>query len=57
VPRKLLPPLHRQLAFPPVLCLTEAERDATESQHQERLPQYLGYRLFDDTVQDRLTRW
>ncbi len=39
--------VNRQLGLTPLVSLPEAERDATESSHQQRLREYLGYRPFD----------
>jgi hypothetical protein len=48
VPVRILNHLNRQLGLVPIVSLAEAERDATESGHQQRLREYLGYRTFDD---------
>jgi hypothetical protein len=45
---RILNHLNRQLRLMPTVSLPEAERDATESSHQQRLREYLGYRTFDD---------
>src|ERR1051325_9469358 len=37
VPLTILTHLTRQLALPPVLFLTDSEREATDSDHQERI--------------------
>jgi TnpA family transposase len=48
VPARILNHLNRQLGLMPTVSLPEAERDATESNHQQRLREYFGYRTFDD---------
>jgi TnpA family transposase len=48
VPVRVLNHINRQLGLMPTVSLPEAERDATESSHQQRLRDYLGYRSFDD---------
>jgi Domain of unknown function (DUF4158) len=48
VPVRILNHLNRQLGLMPAVSLPEAERDATESSHQQRLREYCGYRTFDD---------
>jgi TnpA family transposase len=48
VPVRILNYLNRQLGLMPTVSLPEAEREATESSHQQRLREYLGYRTFDD---------
>jgi Domain of unknown function (DUF4158) len=50
VPVRILNHLNRQLGLRPTVSLPEAERDATESSHQQRIREYLGYRTFDDVV-------
>ncbi len=48
MPVRILNHLNRQLGLRPTVSLPEAERDATESSHQQRIREYLGYRTFDD---------
>ena len=48
VPVRILNYLNRQLGLMPTVSLPEAEREATESSHQQRLREYFGYRTFDD---------
>src|SRR5262245_47942601 len=48
VPVRILNHLNRQLGLIPTVSLPEAEREATESSHQQRLREYFGYRTFDD---------
>jgi TnpA family transposase len=57
VPLTILTHLNRQLALAPVLFLTETEREATESEHQERIRQYLGHHAFDARRHQQLVRW
>jgi hypothetical protein len=40
-----------------VLFLTDSEREATDSDHQERIRHYLGYHSFDEHCQEQLARW
>jgi TnpA family transposase len=47
IPVRILNHVNRQIHLPPALSLTGAERNATETEHHERLREYLGYRLFD----------
>jgi TnpA family transposase len=47
VPVRILNHLNRQIHLPPALSLTGAERNATETEHHERIREYLGYQLFD----------
>jgi hypothetical protein len=53
VPVRILNHLNRQLGLRPTVSLPEAERDATESSHQQRIREYLGYRTFDDETRCR----
>jgi TnpA family transposase len=48
VPVRILNHLNRQLGLMPTVSLPEAEREATESGHQQRIRDYLGYRTFDE---------
>src|SRR6516164_7071281 len=48
VPVRILNYLNRQLGLMPTVSLPEAEREATESSHEQRLREYFGYRTFDD---------
>jgi hypothetical protein len=57
VPIKILTHLSRQLELSPVLFVPDIERGATESEYQERIRRYLGYRAFDQRVQDELAQW
>jgi len=54
VPVRILNHLNRQLGLRPTVSLPEAERDATESSHQQRIREYLGYRTFDDETRTLL---
>jgi TnpA family transposase len=54
VPVRILNHLNRQLGLVPVVSLREAERDATESSHQQRIREYLGYRTFDEEARGLL---
>jgi TnpA family transposase len=54
LPVRILNHLNRQLGLVPTVSLPEAERDATESSHQQRLREYLGYRIFDDDARSLL---
>jgi hypothetical protein len=57
VPVRILTHLSRQLDLPPVLFIAGPDRDATVSEHEQRIRQYLGYQQFDHALQERLTRW
>ncbi len=57
VPVRILTHLSRQLDLPPVLFIAPPERDATLSEQEQRIRRYLGYQQFDQTLQERLTRW
>lgn len=54
VPVRILNHLNRQLGLTPLVSLPEAERDATESSHQQRLREYFGYRTFDEDARTLL---
>ncbi|MGI9070410.1 MAG: DUF4158 domain-containing protein [Bryobacteraceae bacterium] len=54
VPVRILNHLNRQLGLTPLVSLPEAERDATESGHQQRLREYFGYRTFDEAARTLL---
>jgi hypothetical protein len=45
VPVRILNHLNRQLGLIPTVSLPEAEREATESSHQQRLREYSGYHI------------
>ena len=51
---RILNHINRRIHLPPALSLTGAERNATETEHHERIREYLGYRLFDP---GRETSW
>lgn len=53
-PVRILNHLNRQLGLTPTVSLPEAERDATESSHQQRLREYFGYRTFDEESRNLL---
>jgi TnpA family transposase len=55
VPVRILTHLGRQLDLPPVLFIAAPDRDATVSEHEQRIRQYLGYQQFDYALQERLT--
>src|SRR5215831_6448051 len=57
VPVKILTHLSRQLELSPVLFVPDIDRGATESDYQERIRLYLGYRAFDQRVEDELIQW
>ena len=48
--------LCRQLDLPPVLFVNPPQREATDLEHEHRIRDYLGFRPFDQTVQDQLER-
>ena len=48
VPVRILNYLNRQLGLMPTVSLPEAEREATESSHQQQLREYFGYRTFNE---------
>jgi hypothetical protein len=54
VPVRILNHVIRQLGLTPMISLPEAERDATESNHQQRLREYFSYRTFDDEARSLL---
>ena len=54
VPVRILNHLNRQLGLMPTVSLPEAEREATESGHQQRIRDYLGYRTFDEEARTLL---
>jgi TnpA family transposase len=56
VPLRIINHIGCQLELPPVLWVEEPERHATESAYEERIRQYLGYRTFDQSVQEQLKR-
>jgi hypothetical protein len=56
VPLRIINHIGCQLELPPVLWVAEPERHATESAYEERIRQYLGYRTFDQSVQEQLKR-
>jgi len=54
VPVRILNHLNRQLGLMPTVSLPAAEREATESSHQQRIREYLGYRTFDEEARKLL---
>ena len=48
--------LCRQLDLPPVLFVNPPQREATDLEHEHHIRDYLGFRPFDQTVQDQLER-
>ena len=54
VPVRILNYLGRQLGLAPVLSLDSSGREATETGHEQRLRDYLGYRSFDAAARERL---
>lgn len=57
MPLRIVNHLGRQLGLPPVLLIGPSPRPATESEYQQRLRSYLGYRPFDANLQVELERW
>lgn len=57
VPARIINYLGRQLRLPPLLFLYSPDRAATETGHQQRIREYLGYRSFDESAQEELKRW
>jgi TnpA family transposase len=57
VPLTILTHLNRQLELPPILFLSGSEREATDSEHQERIRHYLGYHAFTPYWQEQVARW
>lgn len=57
VPIKILNYLSRQLELNPVLFLDPTLRLSTESDYQQRIMKYLGYKAFDDIVIQELKDW
>ena len=57
VPLRIVNHLGRQLGLPPMLLLGPSPRPATESEYQQRLRCYLGYRPFDADIQAELESW
>jgi Domain of unknown function (DUF4158) len=57
IPVRILTHLSRQLDLPPVLFIASPDRDATVSEHEQRIRQYLGYQQFNHALQERLTTW
>jgi hypothetical protein len=53
-PVRIVNHLNRRLGLLPTVSLPEVERDATESGHQQRLREYLGYHTFDDQARTLL---
>src|SRR5262245_17370785 len=56
VPRSDPNYLCRQLDLPPVLFVNPPQREATDLEHERLIRDYLGFRPFDRTDQDRLER-
>lgn len=54
VPVRIVNHLNRQLGLTPTVSLPEPERDATESSHQQRIREYLGYGTFDEEARSLL---
>jgi TnpA family transposase len=50
IPVRILTHLSRQLDLPPVLFIAAPDRDATVSEHEQRIRQYLGYQQFDQAL-------
>jgi TnpA family transposase len=48
--------LCRQLDLPPVLFVNPPQREATDLGHEYRIREYLGFRPFETTAQERLER-
>ncbi len=49
--------LSSQLDLPPTLTVEVPEREATLLEHRNNILKYLGFRRFDDKVEDDLDRW
>lgn len=54
VPVRILNHINRQLQLPPALSLQAPERNATETEHRERIREHLGYQTFDAAAQTLL---
>lgn len=57
VPIRILNYLGGQLGAEPVVVADPRPRDDTELEHQQRIREQLGYRLFDAEIQENLERW
>jgi TnpA family transposase len=49
--------LNRQLDLPPALTIQIPQREATVLAHRQNILTYLGFRRFDQTAQEALSRW
>lgn len=54
VPVRVLNHVSRQLQLPPVLSLDRPDRSATETGHEQRIREYLGYQTFDPKAREHL---
>jgi hypothetical protein len=54
VPVRILNHINRQIQLPPALSLRAPERNATETEHRERIREHLGYQTFDAAAQTLL---
>jgi TnpA family transposase len=57
VPLRILNHLAAQLQLPPVVVPDPPPREDTELEHQQRIREHLGYRVFDDSIQEDLSPW
>jgi TnpA family transposase len=57
VPVRILNHLAVQLGLAPVVVPDPPPRDDTELEHQQRIRDHLGYRVFDTWAQQELERW
>ncbi|HET8938771.1 MAG TPA: DUF4158 domain-containing protein [Polyangiales bacterium] len=57
VPIRTVNHLGRQLGMPPVLFVTPPRRKQTDTEHERRIREYLGFRTFDDAARRELSEW
>ncbi|WP_039459541.1 DUF4158 domain-containing protein [Candidatus Jidaibacter acanthamoebae] len=49
--------LNEQLNLPPSLAIMSPERDATFSEQRKSILEYLGFRKYDENIQNQLIKW
>jgi TnpA family transposase len=57
VPIRIVNHVGRQLGMPPVLFVAPPARKQTDTEHERRIREYLGFRTFDDAERRELAAW
>ena len=57
VPVRILNEIGRQIGLPPVLFASPPTRKQTDTSHEQRIREHLGFVTFDDSAREKLETW